>query len=817
MLSFIWCVSVCALMAVLSFQRAALIIWGLSLFLFLSVASILSGFHAGIIVGWILYALVFLPLTILPIRRALITKHLLAFYERVMPTMSRTEREAISAGTITWEGDLFKGNPNWDKLLAHPKASLTTEEQAFLDGPVENLCRMLCDWEITHNLADLPPAVWDYLKKQGFFALIIPKTYGGKEFSAYAHSQILIKISGRSITAASTVAVPNSLGPAELLLHYGTEEQKNYYLPRLANGTEIPCFALTSASAGSDAGAMVDHGIVQWGEIAGKKTLGILLNFDKRYITLAPIATVVGLAFKLYDPQHLLGNKTDIGITCALIPRNTSGITIGRRHFPLDTPFQNGPIQGKDVFIPLDWIIGGKAQAGKGWRMLMESLAAGRAISLPANAVGGAKVVTYASGAYARIRRQFNLPIGRFEGIEEPLARIGAYTYIMDAARTFATSCIDAGEKPAVASAIVKYHVTELGRKIACDGMDIHGGKGICLGPKNYLGRGYEAAPIAITVEGANILTRNMIIFGQGAMRCHPYVLKELEAARLTDRRERLTAFDKIVMQHVGFAISNFTRSFILGISNAIMICTPKSILRRYYQQATRFSSAFALIVDVCMLIYGGNLKRKESISARLGDILSYLYLLSAILKYFHDQNEPAEDLPIVRYATLFCLFEIQERFDEILRNFPSRLLACMLNVCIFPFGQRFSKPRDSFNHKIAQLLMAPTATRDRLTTGAFLSAGNNVLADIQDALVKTITAEPIDKIIKAAKKEGSISGYNTAQLAEAAYKHGLINEKQLQLVLAAQEARKKVIAVDDFSNEELSKMVMITPFAAGQ
>lgn len=809
MIAFTWFIAFLILFCTLAYQRASLIIWTGSLALFLVFITKFAGITVGLIIGWILFLILFIPLNVKTWRRRYISRHLLNFYRTVMPTMSRTEREAITAGTVTWEGDLFRGNPDWNKLLSQPSAVLTDEEQRFLDGPVETLCSMLNDWDITHNRADLPPEVWAFIKENGFFGLIIPKQYGGKQFSGYAHSQILIKIGGISITAGSSIAVPNSLGPAELLLHYGTKEQKDYYLPRLAKGEEIPCFALTSPVAGSDAGSMTDHGIVCWGEHDGKKTLGIRLNFDKRYITLAPIATVIGLAFKLYDPDHLLGKKEDIGITCALIPRNTPGVTIGRRHFALNSAFQNGPIHGKNIFIPMDWLIGGTENAGKGWRMLMECLAAGRAISLPASAVAGAKVLSYAAGAYSRIRKQFNMPIGRFEGVEEPLARIGAFTYIMDAARTLATASIDAGEKPSVASAIVKYHVTELGRKLAIDGMDIHGGKGICLGPKNYLGRGYEAAPIAITVEGANILTRNMIIFGQGVIRCHPYILPELEAAKLQNPKDALIAFDHAVMQHIAFGFSNVVRSFILGLTSSFIVRAPKGKMKRYYQQATRFCSAFALLSDVCMMVFGGSLKRKESISARLGDILSYLYLLSAVLKFYHEQGEPVDDLPIVRYASLYCLFEIQERFDEIIKNFPIRPIAWLLKILIFPLGERFSKPRDAIGHKVAQLLIAPTATRERLATGAFISATQeNVLADIQDALLKTIASEPIEKIIKSAKKEGIITGYTSMQQAQSALDKKAITVEQFDIFIQAEEARKKVIAVDDFSSEELARVV---------
>lgn len=814
MLALGWVAIFLLVFAVLSYHRASLIIWTACFALLLIFPTKLYGFSVTIIVSWVVFLAIFTLLNIKALRRRIISRPILAFYRNVMPTMSRTEREAISAGTVTWEGDLFRGNPDWDKLMSLPPAKLTAEEQAFIDGPVDTLCRMISDWDITHNFADLPPDMWKYLKEQGFFALIIPKRYGGKEFSAYAHSQILVKVSGRSITVSSTIAVPNSLGPAELLLHYGTEEQKNYYLPRLAKGEEIPCFALTSPDAGSDAGAMTDHGIVCWGEHEGKKTLGIRLNWSKRYITLAPIATVVGLAFKLYDPDHLLGSKEDIGITCALIPRNTPGISIGRRHFPLNTPFMNGPIYGKDVFIPIDWIIGGAEKAGKGWVMLMECLATGRALSLPASALGGAKVLTYATGAYARIRKQFSLPIGRFEGIEEPLARIGAFTYIMDSARTFAAASIDEGEKPSVASAIVKYHVTELGRRIACDGMDIHGGKGICLGPKNYLGRGYESTPIAITVEGANILTRNMIIFGQGAIRCHPYVLAELEAAKLQDPKAALAAFDKALIKHFAFAVSNVIRSLALGLTGSFIVRAPKGKTKRYLQEATRFSSAFALITDVSMLSLGGSLKRKESISARLGDILSYLYLLSSVIKQYHDQGENSDDLPIIRFACEYCLFEIQERFDEIIKNFPNRWMAFLLRALIFPLGQHFAKPSDRLNHKIAQLLMAPTESRQRLTAGAFVSlVKENILSDVQDALIKTIASEPIEKLIKTAKHDGNITGYTFMEQAQSALDKKIITVEQFDIYMQAEEARKKVIAVDDFTSEDLARVKLKETF----
>ncbi len=797
-----------AIFCMLAYNRAKLVIWTLAVAVFLVLATRLSGFSAiTLLVSWIVAFAIFLPLHVTSWRYKLISKPALKFYRKVMPTMSRTEREALAAGTVGWEGELFRGNPHWNKLLSYPKPTLSEEEKAFLDGPVEVLCSMIDDWDITHNRADLPPEMWDYLKQQGFFSLIITKEYGGKEFSAYAHSQILTKVYGKSGSVASTIAVPNSLGPAELLLQYGTTEQKNYYLPRLARGEEIPCFALTGPEAGSDAGAMSDNGVVCYGDYNGENVLGIRLNFDKRYITLAPVATVIGLAFKLYDPDRLLGNKKDLGITCALLPRNIPGISIGRRHFPVNIVFQNGPIHGKDVFIPIDWIIGGPKMAGHGWRMLMECLAAGRAISLPASSIGSSKLLLYATGAYARVRRQFNVPIGKFEGIEAVLARMTGYTYIMDATRSFTAAIIDTGERPAIASAITKYHVTELGRIATNDAMDIHGGKGICLGPKNYVGRIYESVPIAITVEGANILTRSMIIFGQGAMRCHPYVFAELEAARNKDETESSLELDKPLNGHISFTISNLVRSLVLGLTAGRLVMAPDGKTKRYFQQATRFSAAFALMADISLLVLGGALKRKESISARLGDVFSELYLLSAVLKQYHDQGKNGDDLPIVRWAGLNCLYNIQQKLDELLKNFPNPWLKWLLRVLIFPLGKRFSKPSDKLSHKVAQLMMDQTPSRYRLTEGAFVTAvPGNMPALLQDALLKTLAAEPVEKSLKVAVGEGVLESGNMSTLAKQAFAKQIITQEQLDLVLQSEEARQLVIAVDDFSPNELSR-----------
>ena len=633
-------------------------------------------------------------LNVRPLRAGLITRPFMRAYLRLLPAMSQTEKEALEAGTVWWDGELFTGAPKWEKLLAAKPPQLSAAESAFLDGPCEELCRMLDEWNITHERGDLPPQVWEFLKTRGFFAMIIPKKYGGLEFSAYAHSCVLAKIASRSATASSTVAVPNSLGPAELLNHYGTEEQKNYYLPRLARGEEVPCFALTGPRAGSDASSIPDTGIVSRGLWQGREVVGLKLNFSKRNITLAPVATVIGLAFRMFDPERLLGGKTDIGITCALIPRNTPGVSIGRRHFPLNIPFQNGPIQGKDVFVPVDFIIGGAAMAGSGWRMLVEQLSVGRCISLPSNATGAAKAGVWATGAYARIRTQFNLPVGKFEGVETVIARMVGLAYTMDAARSVTAGAIDGGEKPSVPSAMLKYHVTEMGRQVANDAMDVHGGKGICLGPRNYLGRGYQIVPVAITVEGANLLTRNLIIFGQGAVRCHPFVLREMTAARNPDRTAGVAEFDRALFGHIGFTLSNAVRSFIMALTHARFTRAPvRGPTARYYQHVVRFSASFAFAVDVAMLALGGYLKKKEGLSARLGDVLSCMYLASMVLKHHENQGRQLEDLPIVEWACRNLLYAAQEQLHGFLRNFPNRLLAGLMRALIFPRGRGLLRP----------------------------------------------------------------------------------------------------------------------------
>ncbi|MEO7208374.1 MAG: acyl-CoA dehydrogenase [Steroidobacteraceae bacterium] len=752
------------------------------------------------------FAILFL-FNVRPLRIRLLTRPFMKKYRKLLPAMSSTEREALDAGTVWWDGELFTGGPNWQKLMSAKAPVLTPAEQAFLDGPCEELCAMLDDWDITHRRADLPAAVWSFIKSQGFFAMIIPRRYGGLEFSAYAHSCVLIKIASRSTTASSTIAVPNSLGPAELLLHYGTEEQKDHYLPRLARGDDVPCFALTGPRAGSDAASIPDTGVICKGQWQGREMLGIRLNFSKRYITLAPIATVIGLAFRLYDPEHLKGEKADLGITCALIPRDTPGVTIGRRHFPLNIPFQNGPIQGHDVFVPLDAIIGGFATAGQGWRMLVEQLSVGRCISLPSSATGGAQAAVYASGAYARIRRQFNTPIGSFEGIEQVLARMAARTYIIDAARSVTAGAIDGGEKPSVPSAMLKYHATEIGRMIANDAMDVHGGKGIMLGPSNYLGRGYQIVPVAITVEGANILTRNLIIFGQGAVRCHPYVLKEMNAAKNQNREAGVREFDAAMVGHVGFAISNAVRSLFLGLTSARFTGVPETgATRRYFQHVNRYSASFALATDVAMLALGGYLKKKETLSARLGDVLSSMYLASMVLKHHENQGRQPDDLPLVEWACRSLLYQAQEQLHLFLRNFPNRPLALFMRLCIFPRGLAYSPPSDRLGRAIGNLFMNPSASRERLTAHIYKTpAAHNPLGKLQEALILSAAAEPLEKRIRVdGVKTGRITALDLpGQIAQAA-SLGIISEPEAVLMRDYDAKVQDIIKVDDFAPDEL-------------
>jgi acyl-CoA dehydrogenase len=787
----------------LTYKRVSLSSFTLVFAVFMAIGSF---FNTIGIVSWLLFGVIVLPLNIDSIRRQFISLPLLALFKKIMPQMSKTEQEAIDAGTTWFEADLFRGDPDWTKLHNYPKPRLSAEEQAFLDGPVEKVCSMTNDWEITHELADLTPEIWAFLKENKFFAMIIKKKYGGLEYSAYAQSRVLQKLTSVSSVLASTVGVPNSLGPGELLQEYGTKAQQEKYLPRLVSGEEIPCFALTSPEAGSDAGSIPDHGVICRGQFEGNEVLGMRLNWDKRYITLAPIATVLGLAFKLHDPDHLLSDKEELGITCALIPTNLNGISIGRRHFPLNVPFQNGPTQGKDVFVPLDFIIGGPDMAGQGWKMLVECLSVGRAITLPSNSAGGVKSTALATGAYSRIRRQFKMPIGQMEGIEEPLARIGANAYLMDAVTTMSTGAIDLGEKPSVISAIAKYHLTEKMRTSITDAMDIHGGKGICMGPNNYLARGYQGAPIAVTVEGANILTRSMIIYGQGAIRCHPYVLAELQAANQSDSDQALNDFDTALFGHIGFSISNISRSLWCSISGARLLNSPYSDeTRRYYQLLTRFSANLAMLSDIAMLTLGADLKRKERISARLGDVLSHLYLASATLKRYNDDGRKISDLPFVQWSVEDCLYNIQHAIDELINNFPNKSVAIVLRFIIFPLGTWLSKPSDKLSQKVSILLQTPSAARNRLGHGQYLVRdGKNIFGRLEQTFEDIINCEAIfEKVCRGINKK--LPFYQLDKIAEMGLEHNIISQTEADLLISAESGRRWVIQVDDFDTKELS------------
>ncbi|HEX5754966.1 MAG TPA: acyl-CoA dehydrogenase, partial [Arenimonas sp.] len=747
----------------------------------LVVAALLGASVGATVVAGVLLALVALPLLITPLRQQWITAPLLRFYTKILPPLSDTEKTALEAGTVGFEGELFSGMPKWDVLLAQPKPQLTAEEQAFMDGPVETVCRMTNDWDITHNRADLPPEIWDYVKQHRFFGMIIPKEYGGLGFSAYAHHCVISKLASISATLSSTVGVPNSLGPGELLLHYGTKEQKEYYLPRLADGREVPCFALTGPTAGSDATSIPDYGIVCEGEWEGAKVVGVRLNFDKRYITLAPVASIIGLAFRLYDPDGLLGENKDRGITLALVPRGTPGMEIGRRHFPLNCVFQNGPVHGNDVFLPLSQLIGGEDYIGHGWRMLVECLSVGRAITLPSTSAGASKLGAVATGAYARIRKQFGLSIGRFEGVEEALARIAGNAYACSALARATAAAVDRGEKPAVPSAIAKYHCTEMARELSRDVMDVLGGKGVILGPRNFAGRGWQAAPISITVEGANIMTRSLMIFGQGAIRCHPWVLKEMQAAQHPDPAVRLREFDRNLFGHIGFAISNAVRSFVIGAFTSKIGSAPgDAYTKRYYRKLNRYSANLALVADTSMLLLGGKLKFKERLSGRLGDVLSQLYLASAMLKRYEDEGRPETDQPLLAYAFHDACFKIERALSGALRNFPIRPAAWLLWLLVFPWGRRAQEPSDRLGHRAASLLLSPSEAGERLAHGVFITpCENNPAGRIYAALPKVILAEPVERKFLKALKHHDIEALDFASQLDEGVKEGWISSDE--------------------------------------
>lgn len=810
MSSLILILSAIALLWVLAYAGASLPITTIA------IAAWVGGFYAA---GWlgtvglIIGATVLVPLillSIVPLRRSALTgKFILPGFRAVLPEMNSTEREALEAGDTWWEGEMFRGKPKWDTLLNEYKVTeLKADEQAFLDNQTNELCRMIDDWNIMNDTKDLPPEVWKYIRENGFFSMLISKEWGGLGFSAYAQSCVVTKIATRSISTAVSVMVPNSLGPGELLSHYGTEEQKQEWLPGLADGTHIPCFGLTGPEAGSDASAIPDNGIIEKGMHNGKEVLGIRLNFAKRYITLAPVSTCVGLAFKLYDPNNLYSDEKELGITVALIPADHPGVEIGRRHYPLACPFMNGPINGEDIFMPLDFIIGGPEMAGKGWRMLVECLSTGRGISLPALAAAAGKVAYRQTGAYARIRRQFKMPIGKFEGVEEAMGRIGGMAYILEASRSLTASSVDMGAKPSVVTAIAKYHMTEMMRTVIDDAMDIHGGRGIQLGPRNYLGLAYHAVPVAITVEGANILTRNLMIFGQGAIRCHPHVFPEMEAARDTDEARGLVDFDREFLGHIGFSINRGARAFTLGLTNGLLAGSPKSgPTAKYFRQLTRMSSSLAICSDMSMGILGGDLKRKERISARLGDVLSHLYLASTVLKYYFDRGEQEADWPYVEWAMKHHLNEIYEAFEGCFANFPKRWAGRLMRVLVFPTGRPslYKGNSDANEQVISGSMMEPSQLRDDLSFPAYLNNDpQDSIGRMETTFDKLVATEGLyNKYYRAAAK-GVVTGFTFEERLAACVEQGILTADEAKEVDEYNTMRYDALLTDAFTYEEL-------------
>jgi len=743
-------------------------------------------------------------------RKNNITAPLFKVFKKILPPLSQTEQEAMESGSVWWDGDLFAGNPDWNKMLSYPTPKLSKDEQSFIDNELRTLMSMLDDYKIVHEDRDLPKPVWDFIKTNGFFALIIPKEYGGRAFSAYANSTIVSTIATRSLSTAVTVMVPNSLGPGELLAHYGTQAEKDRWLPGLANGTEVPCFALTGPEAGSDAGGIPDMGRVVKEEFEGKETLGIRVSWSKRYITLAPVSTVLGLAFKLQDPDALLGDTVDIGITCALIPTSHEGVQIGDRHFPMGLAFMNGTTYGEDVFIPLDWVIGGPSMVGKGWRMLVECLSAGRGISLPALGTACGHLAARMTGAYSYVRKQFGLSIGKFEGVQESLARIGGLTYQLEAARKFTTGALDLGQSPAIVTAISKYHMTEMARTVIDDALDIQAGSGIQCGPKNYLAHAYWGIPVAITVEGANILTRNLMIFGQGATRCHPYVLGELQAAANPNEKEALAQFDELLMKHIAFGAKNFFGALGQGLTGGALNSAPVSgPTRKYYKQLTRMSKALALCADVSMLVLGGDLKRREMISARLGDVLSNLYLASATLKHYEEQGRQVSDLPMLSWAIERNLFEIGKAFTGFFQNFGSKAIASTLKAVVFPFGINYKMPEDEISKAICEVLIKPSEARDRMTHLCYVgdeNDANTAIFDMESAFQAMHKVQPIEKKIAIAVSKGTLPRkLATPVVAPMAVEKEVITQAEADELLAADALRFAAINVDSFTPEEFA------------
>ncbi|WP_108460822.1 acyl-CoA dehydrogenase [Devosia naphthalenivorans] len=800
--------------AVLAMRESSLREWG-TVVLVIGALSRMGTNEAGFAIatdafGWIMALLpgaILLLLSIEAVRKPVLMRPVYGAVKSILPRVSRTEQEALDAGTVGWDAELFSGRPDWSKLEAIRPLTLTLEEQAFLDKQTETACAMIDDWDIRHNRADLSPELWQYLKDEGFLGMLIGKEHGGLGFSAQAQSMIVSKIASRSVATGITVMVPNSLGPGELLEKYGTSEQKDKYLARLARGLEVPCFALTGVHSGSDAGAMRDIGVVTRGMHNGEEVLGVRLSFDKRYITLAPIATLVGLAFLLKDPDNLLGRGTDIGITLALVPRDHPGVEIGRRHYPARQAFMNGPVRGRDVFIPMDFLIGGPAYAGQGWRMLMECLSTGRAISLPAIGSISIKQALRTTSAYARVRRQFGIPVGIMEGVAEPLGEMVKRAYTFEAARRLTASMVDEGQRPAVIAGLLKYTTTEAMRDSMDDAFDIHGGRAIQDGPGNYLFGAYMALPVAITVEGANILTRTLMTFAQGVLRAHPYLLKEVQAAQNKNQREGLDQFDVAFGGHTKFMLRNIAASFLHGISNGAFVAAPNNgPMAHWYQKLHRYSQDFALVADWTTVVLGGALKRKQKLSGRMADILSDLYMMSAVLRRFEDEGRIAEDKELVDAILADRVAALESSFGEVFDNFPNPFFANAMRFLCFPLGRHAKRSSDRVNYRFVRAVLRPGAFRDRLTTGVYVSLDpDDVTGVLEDALVKVTEAEEIEARFVKASRKGVIERRLDRDAIADAVEAGVLNENEAGIMRAADEATERAVKVDDFAEDELA------------
>jgi acyl-CoA dehydrogenase len=798
----------------LAAQRAPLWLWagtaGLATFLWQS-GLVQGGYHTpsfGVlaILAWF-PALLLALLSVPGIRRAMLVEPAYHAIRKALPKVSDTEQQALEAGTRGFDAEFFSGRPDWTKLRAVPPIHLTAEEQAFLDGPTEQLCRLIDDWKIRHEERDIPEEIWQFIKKHGFLGMLISKAHGGLGFSAQAQSLILGKIASRSPDIVVVVMVPNSLGPGELIEKYGTQQQKDYYLPRLAQGREIPCFALTGPTSGSDAANMRDIGVVTRGMYQGKDTLGIRLSWEKRYITLAPVATLVGLAFRLFDPDNLLGRGEDIGITLAIIPANHPGVNIGRRHLPCGSAFPNGPNWGTDVFIPMDWVIGGAQTAGQGWRMLMECLSAGRSISLPSSSTAAVKAMVRFSTAYGRIRKQFGLPIAKMEGLEEPLARLAETAYVSEAGRAVTAAMVSRGEKPAVISALMKYQTTERMRRAVNDAMDLHGGRGVCDGPSNYLQAAYQMVPVAVTVEGANILSRTLITFAQGALRSHPYLYEEIRAVQSPDRREGLADFEAAFLQHISFSIANVFSAFFHNVTRGLFGVVPEKAYgtAEWYAQLWRASHNFALVADFMVATLGGRLKVKQKLTGRMADALSELYLLACALKRYEDDGKPEGDRLILALAAQNSLYRFQESLSGAIENFPMTWARVLLRAAVFPLGRPYRPASDRLGHEVVQLALVPGEVRDRLTSHIYVSKDpGDPTGLLEVTLEKVIAAEEAERKLERAIRAGIFRRYHGIDWIGDALDKGVITESDAQLLREVEALTARVIAVDHFDPAEV-------------